>query len=200
MRPSIKDHPRSRGVYPRAPTTMLMTPGSSPLARGLRRHLDELVAQRGIIPARAGFTAWQRAGGRGDRDHPRSRGVYRIWRRYGWMIRGSSPLARGLLDRRSLPAVQRGDHPRSRGVYLIPTPHMSNPNGSSPLARGLRYLQAAPARPGRIIPARAGFTVTSEFELADWLDHPRSRGVYGRRSHSAYLADGSSPLARGLRP
>ena len=31
-----RDHPRSRGVYPRAPTTMLMTPGSSPLARGLQ--------------------------------------------------------------------------------------------------------------------------------------------------------------------
>ena len=51
-----------------------------------------------------------------------------------------------------------------------------------------------------IIPARAGFTRFHHFVTIDGRDHPRSRGVY--RPHVQALGDGegSSPLARGLRP
>ena len=37
MKPPIKDHPRSRGVYRRIPTQRVSQRGSSPLARGLPR-------------------------------------------------------------------------------------------------------------------------------------------------------------------
>ena len=53
---TVKDHPRSRGVYPvgRVPDHLLA--GSSPLARGLRRHVSGGSGVVRIIPARAGFT------------------------------------------------------------------------------------------------------------------------------------------------
>ena len=93
--------------------------------------------QSGIIPARAGFTrravkrSWR------PRDHPRSRGVYRISRQGAEVYDGSSPLARGLPESIHealvlvgiIPAragftrfvnpviTSKWDHPRSRGVY-----------------------------------------------------------------------------------
>ena len=120
----VPDHPRSRGVYEaevrsdgpvavlgiipaRAGFTLgvcvLVDPpmGSSPLARGLRRGpaADERVM--GIIPARAGFTRPTGGCGRSRSDHPRSRGVYEnVVEAASWVL-GSSPLARGLRDRRS---------------------------------------------------------------------------------------------------
>ena len=152
--------------------------GSSPLARGLRFWGCRDSWLTGIIPARAGFTL--SPGGRGTlrADHPRSRGVYVVWRLDRLGRSGSSPLARGLPHGR--PGAHRvpriiparagftqprqgggrlpGDHPRSRGVYPSFRSFLSDGLGSSPLARG---LPAAPSMRGelaRIIPARAGFT------------------------------------------
>ena len=50
------DHPRSRGVYSTAASPRPGAPGSSPLARGLLDKPTFKKGQRGIIPARAGFT------------------------------------------------------------------------------------------------------------------------------------------------
>ena len=50
-------------------------------------------------------------------DHPRSRGVYIGTFSYGANDKGSSPLARGLLDLDGLDPRDPLDHPRSRGVY-----------------------------------------------------------------------------------
>ena len=133
-------------------------------------------------------------------------------------IRGSSPLARGLLHRRhpalpgqgiiparagftSLAPTQHSrcrDHPRSRGVYrarasLAPTQH-----GSSPLARGLRRGRRCGRRRHRIIPARAGFTRGRRCGRRRHRDHPRSRGVYVVPGRVGGAELGSSPLARGL--
>ena len=152
----------------------------------------------GIIPARAGFTAPTRRTCRPTRDHPRSRGVYRVsW--VGRMLgQGSSPLARGLPrpsltgtpPARIIPAragftgPRRGpwprgwDHPRSRGVYAP---------GRAPTA----------TTPG-IIPARAGFTVEGNEDPDRGQDHPRSRGVYIQPVIQNVVGEGSSPLARGL--
>ena len=55
-RPSWPDHPRSRGVYEIALPTAGPFPGSSPLARGLHGFALLNLAERRIIPARAGFT------------------------------------------------------------------------------------------------------------------------------------------------
>ena len=71
-----RDHPRSRGVYLLACRPGASEVGSSPLARGLRRYRADCEGERGIIPARAGFTARVPQGPRTCADHPRSRGVY----------------------------------------------------------------------------------------------------------------------------
>ena len=174
----FRDHPRSRGVYSAKSKRYILLHGSSPLARGLLSRRGSPGESAGIIPARAGFTR-----GRGRRstrrpDHPRSRGVYQAVSRATYKELGSSPLARGLhlrgtvpdLPRRIIPAragftrrvafrrVAFRDHPRSRGVYATHPGHPRPGMGSSPLARGLR-----PRHPlgGGAFP-----------------DHPRSRGVY----------------------
>ena len=134
------------------------TCGSSPLARGLHAGLVPGGVADGIIPARAGFTFPCGSARGGSPDHPRSRGVYRAIRSSRSMVRGSSPLARGLLTYSRLPLWKRRiiparagfthlarlcervhrDHPRSRGVYGINRSRTWVFQGSSPLARGLR--------------------------------------------------------------
>ena len=137
-----RDHPRSRGVYATQSTAGRMWWGSSPLARGLPHLIVDVAFEKGIIPARAGFTSSN--GGRSGRarDHPRSRGVYAAAVASAGTAAGSSPLARGLHTigtawvqvARIIPARAgftrlRGgdahapqDHPRSRGVYVSRTP------------------------------------------------------------------------------
>jgi len=92
----------------------------------------------------------------------------------------------------------RGDHPRSRGVYLTANPSIQGHPGSSPLARGLPDVEALGLDEPRIIPARAGFTPTRPCRGKPTGDHPRSRGVYRMRVSGTTIAEGSSPLARGL--
>ena len=155
-----------------------------------------------IIPARAGFTADHLAQRAVPTDHPRSRGVYALKRSLGSSTGGSSPLARGLRrtvvgsvpPARIIPAragftttcqnqVQHTpDHPRSRGVYYISSFIIHHHLGSSPLARGLPAVRARASSRRGIIPARAGFTRPGRVLLGAEWDHPRSRGVYWRRS------------------
>ena len=193
-----RDHPRSRGVYPFNLPVKSLIEGSSPLARGLRRHRHPAVRPGGIIPARAGFTR-DRAGRPGPGpDHPRSRGVYPPTARHTPRTTGSSPLARGLRLLTAagttalgiIPAragftgslLVRGmgdpDHPRSRGVYADTVRLAMSTHGSSPLARGLR--PAPRTRP-----------------LGN-PDHPRSRGVYGDGRHSGCRATGIIPARAGF--
>ena len=180
--PPRKDHPRSRGVYSRCCWSRSGAPGSSPLARGL--PVDEVAGAglAGIIPARAGFTTWSKIAQPARGDHPRSRGVYRgagPVRRTG---PGSSPLARGLravtptegARLRIIPARagfthqpvrgvgERRDHPRSRGVYANDEIDRWTKTGSSPLARGLPCDSPLFPLLRWIIPARAGFTKSSQ--------------------------------------
>ena len=192
--------------------------GSSPLARGLRRHPRHVVAHVGIIPARAGFTRASASARPRTWDHPRSRGVYVLVHGHWHHAKGSSPLARGLRRRRGGAATPPGiiparagftrgrapqrwccpDHPRSRGVYNGVHRDRDGLVGSSPLARGLPTIRSGPVLRLRIIPARAGFTPISQSCRASSTDHPRSRGVYrSGRLRSGGLV-GSSPLARGL--
>ena len=93
---AVQDHPRSRGVYQDTSSTIRMMLGSSPLARGLQRHILPDPPIRGIIPARAGFTDRLNGAHHTRGDHPRSRGVYRSMLMRLRSRRGSSPLARGL--------------------------------------------------------------------------------------------------------
>ena len=212
------DHPRSRGVYRRLSRSRVFVSGSSPLARGLLRSVQRIPQPRRIIPARAGFTSVMAPPRPTNRDHPRSRGVYRISNVLFCCDCGSSPLARGLLTRRTrrrpvsriIPARAgftvipsphtriRQDHPRSRGVYLAARDHSVCKSGSSPLARGLPPRISDHAGVTGIIPARAGFTPTSADFSGIHQDHPRSRGVYADSGVRRGYDGGSSPLARGL--
>ena len=90
------------------------------------------------------------------------------------------------------------DHPRSRGVYYKSELKSVSNFGSSPLARGLPSRITAIRPPTRIIPARAGFTITEVVREALSEDHPRSRGVYSLAAAVEPEDLGSSPLARGL--
>ena len=175
---STSDHPRSRGVYSTMNRRTPCPSGSSPLARGLLRFVFVLFLLHGIIPARAGFTSSWTAETPPRGDHPRSRGVYVIDSGYRGNLKGSSPLARGLLVTLVKDVAEVGiiparagftvcasgrrpapwDHPRSRGVYSAVRFIFLLRRGSSPLARGLRRRAGRVSAGWRIIPARAGFT------------------------------------------
>ena len=194
------DHPRSRGVYTPLIGRLYEDAGSSPLARGLHDAPAIAPGLCGIIPARAGFTRQRLPGHQGVRDHPRSRGVYHLFRgtrRFRpWII----PARAGFTAGAAGPAWPGPDHPRSRGVYMTGGRWEPGEWGSSPLARGLPLLPFAQPFAGGIIPARAGFTTTRESNSKSSGDHPRSRGVYHSTSRPLMVTTGSSPLARGLRP
>ena len=134
------------------------------------------------------------------------------------LIVGSSPLARGLLidsliNRIGLGIIPAragftlwgnvtdyagGDHPRSRGVYRVSRKLDRTVPGSSPLARGLPQGYDRHRLQRRIIPARAGFTLSGRGFKRAHKDHPRSRGVYFHAELHRPGIEGSSPLARGL--
>jgi len=176
----------------------VVSPGSSPLARGLPVDEGGDGRPRGIIPARAGFTCRFTRSSPRRRDHPRSRGVYGHGVVGDPVPDGSSPLARGLhalgdeviivtriiparagFTKRSTPPTRPiKDHPRSRGVYREIRGDLYAALGSSPLARGLPPSRSCDHARRRIIPARAGFTVGLRGLPAGGPDHPRSRGVY----------------------
>ena len=218
MPPAGGDHPRSRGVYPRATCACASPCGSSPLARGLQLPVGEEQRHVRIIPARAGFTWCGRARRLAGRDHPRSRGVYAYLDASDPDAWGSSPLARGLrVDRLQDQTAQRiiparagftmttragrrrpTDHPRSRGVYGGVEGGHECGEGSSPLARGLPDGSLGRGHRLGIIPARAGFTRTRSTPTTRAEDHPRSRGVYRPGPRHRRHRRGSSPLARGL--
>ena len=177
-----------------------------------------LLEELGIIPARAGFTRTARQRPPTPRDHPRSRGVYKVMLMDDVVKDGSSPLARGLLSKRPPSGDTYGiiparagfttslrrlrppltDHPRSRGVYSERRGATVFVSGSSPLARGLQPHRRKSHGSDRIIPARAGFTLRALPTRPLDGDHPRSRGVYKAASSTSHDSTGSSPLARGL--
>ena len=155
---------------------------------------------RGIIPARAGFTWRSRAAQKmSSGSSPLARGLRRrgLGRRCrGWII----PARAGFTQTRRGWVRWLGDHPRSRGVYKKAEPPTLRTLGSSPLARGLRSRRRFRVQRWRIIPARAGFTPSPRSRGRRSADHPRSRGVYRAGVCGCQRCPGSSPLARGLRP
>ena len=112
------DHPRSRGVYAIEVRAPYHPDGSSPLARGLQAWENAFDSAGGIIPARAGFTWQAPANPFEDQDHPRSRGVYSNMDSSSSGRGGSSPLARGLPERRLQGLAQERIIPARAGFTL----------------------------------------------------------------------------------
>ena len=151
-----RDHPRSRGVYRYRTHAYKEAYGSSPLARGLPTTDTPSLGERGIIPARAGFTCNTQTMSlppHGSsplaRGLPSMAGVLRMGRRiiparagFTAQLVGTffssrdHPRSRGVYACRIL-GVCVGDHPRSRGVYTMVVSTLRARAGSSPLARGL---------------------------------------------------------------
>ena len=75
-----------------------MTPGSSPLSRGIPSLGIAVGAMFRIIPALAGNTAPEARPRKWWWDHPRSRGEYIASANQDKKERGSSPLSRGILE------------------------------------------------------------------------------------------------------
>ena len=164
-----------------------------------------------MIPAAPGATGV-------EPGKPRTRGVYATRGRCTVSVAGSSPHTRGLPHqgtlhgqrRRIIPAHAgftradgpagpgQADHPRTRGVYRASHHDPVGLWGSSPHTRGLPHALRLDHDGPRIIPAHAGFTIPGTTPPSTPADHPRTRGVYGRRRTTARGMSGSSPHTRGL--
>ena len=196
------DHPRSRGEYSVSRVHKNLLKGSSPLSRGIHAAMVEAVLDSGIIPALAGNTVFCWEWLLSWRDHPRSRGEYAGVGASGSLLRGSSPLSRGIRLRAGrlggalgiIPALagntcpsgwprsRQWDHPRSRGEYPWPMTLILRDSGSSPLSRGIPTAVDVNYCYNRIIPALAGNTPPRVTDGVRWWDHPRSRGEYRHQS------------------
>ena len=155
---TMRDHPRSRGVYRTWGSAVGAVAGSSPLARGLLRPAPSGDRRHRIIPARAGFTSQDERVSMMNADHPRSRGVYGLLLGLDAGAPGSSPLARGLPRQRADHAEPGGIIPARAGFTSAHRDWCPGQRGSSPLARGLPGAVGVAAVIDGIIPARAGFT------------------------------------------
>ena len=148
------------------------------------------------------------------------RGEHRVKKQGGKPEKGSSPHARGALQRENVvekqlgiipacagstmtlgtPMVGVGDHPRMRGEHTACTAPSLTRGGSSPHARGaLCPLCGWGTLPG-IIPACAGSTSCRATTTSRRRDHPRMRGEHTKSGLSGMVLPGSSPHARGALP
>ncbi len=212
-------HPRVRGE--RSPTTRLCnsTAGSSPRARGTRRHAGLLVLRDRFIPACAGNAIVPGSASPASAVHPRVRGEREPMAMITSTLAGSSPRARGTLDGsgdgmpwpRFIPACAGNAsamnvsaapiavHPRVRGERFSGPSDPAYGDGSSPRARGTpsHWLPACPTQ--RFIPACAGNASPRRAFIQRPSVHPRVRGERSATRSDRTRAIGSSPRARGTR-
>ena len=92
---------------------MWIIPARAGLPEG--RRLPGPVA--GIIPARAGFTRTSLVVVVDLADHPRSRGVYRVYAPDDLGVTWIIPARAGFTRLARFVSLLAADHPRSRGVY-----------------------------------------------------------------------------------
>ena len=175
--------------------------------------------ETGSSPLTRGKPATPRPLSRSARAHPRSRGENTDDAVMRLSVYGSSPLTRGKQGRgrsriRSvglIPAhagkTHRYDineregaaHPRSRGENRRDGEGTPLSQGSSPLTRGKLCHLGYHQRPGGLIPAHAGKTVSGVRPASSLRAHPRSRGENGCPAAGPPPMRGSSPLTRGKR-
>ena len=91
------------------------------------------------------------------------------------------------------------DHPRACGANCPPSGLVDSEVGSSPRVRGKQEGDFAAASPTRIIPARAGQTVSVLSFTPPRTDHPRACGANLSLKDMLARWAGSSPRVRGKR-
>ena len=160
---------------------MMLAEGSSPLTRGPLGSQGRRKPGRRLIPARAGSITTATPPPAQALAHPRSRGEHMTVQDKGEYILGSSPLARGTRSGQPSTHTTRGliparagntreevfvrrywaAHPRSRGEHPTCLASGAVMTGSSPLARGTRHPTTQERLGPRLIPARAGNTLSA---------------------------------------
>ena len=171
-------HPRWRGEDRNASCGAGTLEGSSPLARGGPRAAPARPRSAGLIPTGAGRTSTSGTRRWWTTAHPRWRGEDSTIRFCACSRVGSSPLARGGLERpggwfgaaglipagagRTTSSCRRpggwAAHPRWRGEDGLHEVLEGGDEGSSPLARGGLYAMRLGPRVVGLIPAGAGRT------------------------------------------
>ena len=156
--------------------------GSPPHARGIRRPSVPAPEMRGITPACAGNTPNLKAGDFPERDHPRMRGEYALWKTETSSGSGSPPHARGIPAATAFISLCSGitpacagntlftfsslsslrDHPRMRGEYVSTCARYSVEPGSPPHARGILCDDSGMCKCAGITPACAGNTCVAQ--------------------------------------
>ena len=190
-------HPRLRGERPSPRAHMATTYGSSPLARGTEEHRGAGLQQVRFIPACAGNGGSGGTCGPRSTVHPRLRGERSRTAPGQSPTAGSSPLARGTVNRRPGYAGRHRFIPACAGNgRRCPRRPLHGP--VHPRLRGERHPGGAWIGPvARFIPACAGNGRSGQKKGVEFPVHPRLRGERWRAfSHGSQHA-GSSPLARG---
>ena len=191
-----RDHPRVCGENFQRAESEKARLGSPPRVRGKRDGKGLGRGRRGITPACAGKTRWQRLGQRATRDHPRVCGENRISVSETTSCRGSPPRVRGKqsgiphrifavgitpacagkTDRRDAWTRRERDHPRVCGENSTKKASCCDSEGSPPRVRGKpRRLTVYECLVG-ITPACAGKTQKSRSAALGRRDHPRVCG------------------------
>ena len=130
---------------------------------------------------------------------PRVRGK----RRPRWPVRrwrGLIPARAGKTSSSERPAARPRAHPRACGENNPLMKLFSTGEGSSPRVRGKRRIGRIPARPVRLIPARAGKTPRTAGRGARGRAHPRACGENSLARPWNARENGSSPRVRGKPP
>ena len=212
-------HPRACGENNVRKALNVLAFGSSPRVRGKLPALGRVEAHRGLIPARAGKTSRRGASGRGTWAHPRACGENiapgRVAARHSgssprvrgkrhvhktcWQHVGLIPARAGKTARRSGSGRRRSAHPRACGENHGPACRSRANLGSSPRVRG-KLSRCGPSwRARRLIPARAGKTISDGLTAQVAGAHPRACGENLSWPSVMRGMMGSSPRVRGKR-
>ena len=214
---ALRAHPRACGENPGGASSCRRRSGSSPRVRGKPVGVRARGLVAGLIPARAGKTSPDDEDQRCARAHPRACGENAAAISPAVMIAGSSPRVRGKLNVRGgggtagrlIPAragkTSAGNrigwttaaHPRACGENANMLIRECWERGSSPRVRGKRSQRRRRDEAPRLIPARAGKTLTeARASFVTWA-HPRACGENFQMGMPRSASWGSSPRVRG---
>ncbi len=192
-----RGHPRVRGEQRRLHRTAAVREGSSPRARGAAGPRGLVRARSGVIPACAGSRDHNTSVRSEVRGHPRVRGEQPPRACPDPGSEGSSPRARGAVQR----IVKRPDFirviPACAGSSTLFAFRFRMRGGSSPRARGAGMLASRTRGTIGVIPACAGSSGAASGGYIIMRGHPRVRGEQPRKRRGWGIFWGSSPRARG---